>query len=284
MLFTFFHFYRHIVPHWAPRHIEHLDTTDLEVASHGFPDLAAKVTKWSKQRDTYGNLSPLQQSALAAYRTDRIFNICDTETFSDQKLLQAYFVFFDKLYFGGKLEGRCKLRMTNRKGCIRSSPLAGETYMQQSWIPPRIILKTWCYIWVFTGEDVVDAKTRRLYRIGVLLHEMVHAFLLFYGCCGQCSWDIQSDGYGHRFAWQDAAYVVEKASRDPVFLNLPIDLDRYPSMVYELLTSKAKPPADADRWELNFQKLESHITELKKLGIRSLKDYIVAIKQPPFLP
>jgi hypothetical protein len=95
--------------------------------------------------------------------------------------------------------------------------------------------------------------------IGILLHEMVHAFLHLYGCMG-CQFQFQNVGIrGHATSFQDAAYAIEMASRDPDFLNLHVDLHRLDSFKDELEAMGMGPPRDVGKWGFDIQEMEKYL-------------------------
>jgi hypothetical protein len=238
-----------------------MDTTVLKIASHGAPELATKILKWAKHRESDGNLTQLQQSALAAYRTGQVYDISESSTVGVKEMLQAYFLFFDKIYFGGYLEGRCGLRVPEWSSFSHRTfgrDALGVTSLIAFWFPPWKIRKIWCCIHVFDLPYSCDHEDR-LWLIGTLLHEMVHAFLDIYSCTG-CRFEFQNVGIsGHATSFQDAAYAIEMASCDPDFLNLHVDLNILYSLKDELEAMAMGPPRDATKWRFDIQEIEKYL-------------------------
>ena len=108
----------------------------------------------------------------------------------------------------------------------------------------------WCSIRVYDRPDYdFDDPSQRVAMLSVLLHEMIHAFLLLYSCPLKCQFDPRSSGHtGHAGAWQDAAYAVEKACNDSGCLGVDIDLGRLWCLKFEMEATGMQPPGDVGRW------------------------------------
>ncbi|PMD45415.1 hypothetical protein L207DRAFT_578333 [Hyaloscypha variabilis F] len=89
---------------------------------------------------------------------------------------------------------------------------------------------------VFLRESEGRGREEMLveYR-GILLHEMIHAFLM----CWACDFEDCSDakdvfGKGHGPAWRDIAYALESAARDLSFWNLELGRGRGEALAIEV--------------------------------------------------
>jgi len=116
---------------------------------------------------------------MKSYRSDPIFRFMDGKWWNEKDILRAYFDLFDKLFFGGTLKGHCELRLTS------FSSLNSRTGLHKHIIclrPSRNFLKLRKIIVVYRPYWHTNKRDRYLYRIGTVLHEMVHAFFGAYDC------------------------------------------------------------------------------------------------------
>ena len=98
---------------------------------------------------------------------------------------------------------------------------------------------------------------RLLYYLGTLLHEMVHAFLMLWGCDrSSCP---KNEGHGGTFL--DIAYALAKATRDSGFLNLKISLGLTVSLAVELQKTGERVPSDSQlaRWGIRRDELMNYL-------------------------
>ena len=214
----------------------HVGTDNLARGKHDARVLARKVDDYSRRRGR--NLNSKQQSALDRYKKEEIFDF-ENERCSDEVVVNAYFRLFDDLFFGSKLQGRCKLKCSKR-----DSLQEGKHALTEFWDGSGH-----CIITIFKDNDR-EPCDRLFEYVAVLLHEMAHAFLELYTCYRlSCRNDINWLGVsGHGFAWQDMAFSLTKAVRDRQLLNLPLNLARYQNFAKELHKSNVSMPRDLARW------------------------------------
>jgi hypothetical protein len=100
-------------------------------------------------------------------------------------------------------------------------------------------------------DNLADAVYHRaVFRLGTLLHEVCHAFLLIYMCPKCKNWEVYFDQFaGHGWAWQRIAAQVESMAQ--LKLGLPLDLGRFTAIQCNWKDHKTWPSVDeVDQWDL----------------------------------
>ena len=152
---------------------------------HNAAELTRILIQNSKLRGN--NLSPREKEAFAAFFKSEILDIRKDTEHSRAEVVEAYFHFFDDLFFFGSLRHRVELRLNYRKSG-GGVDLAGRTRDRSK--DDRIL-------GVFNGKSMDKAVVLELYvrqeesrsrkvalqeYRGTLLHEMIHAFLYCWAC------------------------------------------------------------------------------------------------------
>jgi len=205
-----------------PKHHENNDPTIFRFQGCDIRELVDKVTQWASHRESDASLSTMQQSALDDYRTNPIYQLSNVKGFGEKAVLRAYFLLFDKLFFGQTLERYTELHVPDRDWSW-GRKISGQNFWRICWFSRTNFLKVQCGITVYPRNKISDMKLRCLQRIGILLHEMIHVFFRIYHHQKSVTWPVYYStlGYtGHGPAWQEVAYALEQACRDPGFLNL----------------------------------------------------------------
>ncbi len=107
--------------------------------------------------------------------------------------------------------------------------------------------------------------------VGIVLHEMIHAFLLCWGCdYAGCSDANDRLGKDHGPIWQDIAYALERAARDPKFLNLDVRLSRVSALAAELHGTGRSPQSigrsGLARWNITETDLWDRYRGIAEIG------------------
>jgi hypothetical protein len=150
------------------------------------------------------------------------------------QIIQFYQPIFDKLFFLGSLKGQLQIFATGTPAQIAGN--LGWTQRDHRDASKANI----------TVNTLIDyGNTRTMSRIGTVLHEMIHAFLIIYGLP-----QYMSDPRFRRFsgtgytedgvAWQDIAYALEKAFRDPILMDVKLPPGRDISLWTEILQLQAR--------------------------------------------
>ncbi|CZR68695.1 uncharacterized protein PAC_18594 [Phialocephala subalpina] len=232
----------------------HISISSLSKGQHSASDVAMMVIEYASRREP--DLSLRQRKALAWYRSGELSKTLSTRRDNDKIVFNAYFHFFDDMFFGSLLKkGRISVYLTKKE--TRILKVAGEssTYCRKT----QGRTKTSCIIWVHRATHIKDNRDQGLFGLSTLLHEMLRCFLDSYTCLTpSCRDGLSQLGKEHGFAWQDAAYALEKAVNDPTYLNLPLMLERSFELVSELKKWGKFPVKDLGRWgftnkELKFQ-------------------------------
>jgi len=90
------------------RHTHQSTEKVLSLGRHAVPDIVRLIAEWTQRRGS--QLSARQQAALLRYRRDRVFSISNDEKYPEREFMKAYYGFFDDIFFGGCLSGRCKIK------------------------------------------------------------------------------------------------------------------------------------------------------------------------------
>jgi hypothetical protein len=240
------------------KHYNHLDVSELTKIRHSPVDLARRAQHETTRREM--NLSHNQRSVLAKYKRQQIWERLSSNKFRDEEVMKVYFDFFDELFYCSSLKKYCKVKL--------SSP-STENHANFKWRaliwswPPKAHLLS-AVIRIFRRAEITENMTRRIFYLGRLLHEITHTFLELYSCwytpCRECLQHLGPAGHG--FAWQDIAYALEKAANDSNFLNIPVQLDRYDSLLVDLDEIKEHVPhLDLSRWGFDKQEHDCEIFE-----------------------
>jgi hypothetical protein len=254
---------------------DHLGNTDsFSRGWHTPPDIARRVAEWTNRRGS--QLSGQQQTALEKYRRDRIFSISHAGKSSEKEFIEAYFNFFDDMFFGANLKGYCTIKplqlpvffcqacrtgdiSRGHRDCGKGGD-TGKTPPSSGFGPrPRRIPLT---IGIWEPRYLSSSQDRRIWKLEVLLHEIVHCIFFLYRCSDRnCREDMKRFSLlsttGDGACWQDAAYAVEGAVRDPAFVDLNIELSRSISLARELNKSgKSVVDVDLRRWTFSERDIE----------------------------
>jgi hypothetical protein len=150
---------------------------------HSYPYLVYCIKQASTLRDK--QMTPLQRAAFNNYRSNKIFSIrCHIKGVSDVSVLAHYFNLFDQLFFFGSLRPLCEVSISRTEakdtysngarceGFCADGSLMGFKF----WGKQREIV-------LYSREREGLSRSRRLEcYLGVLLHEMLHAFFDLWGC------------------------------------------------------------------------------------------------------
>ncbi|KAE8442420.1 hypothetical protein EG329_003378 [Mollisiaceae sp. DMI_Dod_QoI] len=222
----------------------HLPTSSLSKGHHSAPDVAMKVIHYTRRIER--DLNPRQKSALARYRSKDVFSTRNIGQYSESTIFNAYFRFFDDMFFGGLLKLRCTVVFTGRDG--KKLGEFGESSTHGTMVDGRAE-GVYGTIRIHEATHLKNDRERRLWGLGTLLHEMLHCFFDFYTCfIPSCRDSLPLLGKEHGFAWQDAAYALKLCVQDPSYLNLPLKLDRCGSLVDELREWGNPHVKDLGRW------------------------------------
>jgi hypothetical protein len=151
---------------------------------HSAAELTRILVQNSKRRGN--NLSPRQKKAFAAFFNSELLDIRKDTEHSRHEVVEAYFHFFDDLFFFGSLRHRVELRIADRtSGGVVG--LAGGT--RGLYKDDQILgmfdgrLKKAAVLSLFLRQEESRSRKQALqeYR-GTLLHEMIHAFLICWAC------------------------------------------------------------------------------------------------------
>jgi hypothetical protein len=122
----------------------------------------------------------LQNAALGHYRRSTIFNTRNGKNFKEIEIIKAYFRLFDHPFFGGGLcdYGEIKLKPKTADDvlglCEEMSTWA--EFFDGKTREVKFLIKIW------TINDMVDERERRLDQLGTMVHEMIHAYFAIYAC------------------------------------------------------------------------------------------------------
>jgi hypothetical protein len=229
---------------------------------HSATHLTEMVVAFSKHRGE--QLSRMQQSGLNWYLDDKIFNLSSSiSDIHDKDVIEAYFKLFDRLFFFGSLEGRCEVHFSIRQNVSAGMNGASE-HNTFSFLPlGKIIL-----LKLYKRDYQFPRRRDRLNSfLGTVLHEMIHAFHLLWGCKYRwCERKIENEGKsGHGWAWQDTAYALEMAVRDRQFLVLDIVLGRDMALADALHREKLGIPRQLlPKWGLRYEDVEKSLKVIEQ--------------------
>jgi hypothetical protein len=174
----------------------------------------------------WGYPSQRQVTALDRFENGSVRQYLRDDQCFSQEAFAAFFEVFDDLFFFGSLRERVTFRIV---------PLTGN---QQSTIPAltkpvRVIVTDG------TTEMHIEIQITTINEVnellGILLHEMCHAFFLIYSCnvdnCMNRFENCAKDGHG--IAWQKVAAAIEKYARQK--LSLQLDLTRLRSFAMAIV-------------------------------------------------
>lgn len=205
--------------HGHPRAV--LDT--LKTCQHHPLEPAAAISAYlHRLRAGKIELCGSQQRLLAAFRArEPIYDLNRDSTCSGRERLKAYTLLFDNLLFRGLLTKPSNLDVILLYRSVGIS--SGDTQ--------RIDGRTTIEVYIH-HEHIYNPQKRFRKHIGVLLHEMTHAFLLGYGCqeCIILHENMGTTGHGH--AWQDLMHAIQPTTKD--FLGLDVLANRLGHLAIEL--------------------------------------------------
>jgi hypothetical protein len=134
-------------------------------------------------------LSSQQKAALDSFQKRKVFDLGDSNpNYLYPNVLDAYFCFFDDLFFFGSLRDRCELHLRRFAGNRGGVGLSGRTEKKQKEFSLSRIFKgpekEMFVIALYLGGESAECGRRDelLSYIGSLLHEMIHAFLNCWAC------------------------------------------------------------------------------------------------------
>ena len=134
-----------------------------------------------------------------------------TTPISVMEIIAPYFVLFDNMFFFGSLAGNVDFFLR--------SEVAGSGWAWTREHPPHVQWVMGCrpieitfFLVPTEGKTIVEVAEQ---YIGTLLHEMIHAFMVLYGCKQSCCRrQFEEAGKsGHGVAWLDAATRIERGWR-----------------------------------------------------------------------
>jgi hypothetical protein len=95
--------------------------------------------------------------------------------------------------------------------------------------------------------NVDNSARRTIYRIGTILHEVLHAYVESYSCDDElCRTRPDNRGYddGHGRAWQLIAVKLEEVAGQ--LLNIELDLGRWTALEQHIQSSYRIMPSECD--------------------------------------
>ncbi|KAF8859177.1 hypothetical protein BDZ45DRAFT_689470 [Acephala macrosclerotiorum] len=228
----------------SPIYHRHLATAALSKGQHSAADVARKAMEYARRREP--GLNSRQRHALAWYRSGEFNKTLRTAHDNEKRILNAYFHFFDDLFFGGCLsKSRRSVYLTKKETKVLKVAGESSTYCRKV----HGKCEASGTIWIHRATHITNTHDRGLFCLSTLLHEMLHCFLDIYTCPKpSCRDDLKQLGKQHGFAWQDAAYALEKAVTDTKYLNLPLMLERPFELVLELSEWGNPPIENLGRW------------------------------------
>ncbi|KUJ07871.1 uncharacterized protein LY89DRAFT_677639 [Mollisia scopiformis] len=226
------------------RHHRHYPTTTYCRGRHSSHEVAKTVIDFAKRRGS--TLHERQRVAISRYRSDNVFNTRNAGNHSEGAIFEAYFKFFDLMFFGGILKLGCKVVLTGKDVEKMNAYGVASTHGKLVNGRPKGVYGN---IRIHNASHLKNPRDRRLAGLSTLLHEMLHCFLDFYTCFrSDCRDRFEDLGQEHGIAWQDAAYALEECVRDPTFINLPLVLGRRLALVNELNEWGHPKICDLRRW------------------------------------
>lgn len=135
---------------------------------------------------------------------------------------QAY-RFFNNLLFQGLLTGRCGinvLQTLEESEKHRKAEVLEKSYAICEWSPHPLEPRETAVQITFKAFEKRMQSPRR--ALGVLLHEMIHAYLCIY--CSREESLLDHKSGGHSPAWYKIASVLEQCGEEPINLNVQMEL------------------------------------------------------------
>lgn len=178
-----------------------------------------------------------QSKAIERFKYQGHTNFAQPTNLED---LRRFFEIFNDIFFNGVLLGYCTVGIYSDSHRDREEAYCSNTF-RGTWSngrDPRYLKERDEFQLMFKIRPASKTPWREfLYVLGILLHEMAHAFLSLYGCqCGHgCfeDWTIEDEFFGHGPFWQRITRAMEgtrRGPRDKMFNELPLDLGRQHSM------------------------------------------------------
>jgi len=240
--------------------MEHLPVSTLQLRRHAQSDLVDRVVEISKREES--NQSSLQRTALERYRTGSIFWNSMEEEYEEIEVLNAWLNLVDDLFFGQSLTAYCTIKLMSKKPRQnKNRVILGQcSVSSKRKFPSGNLHSIKCVIEIWTDPDIDNEHDQRLSRLGILVHEMIHAYFRIYAChwrpCYTLSYALESEGKtGHGFAWQDIAFAISIAAADPSYLGTHLQLGRIESLAKELNAPKQDANVDLSRWGLSSEEI-----------------------------
>lgn len=218
------HHHRRINTDKLLKTLEHAFTPNRHNASH----LADLLIHFSKRRNE--QLTTLQKLSLHLFHSERAYDLRDAAEAPDGKVLAAYFELFDRLFFFGSLNGLCAITRSPR--ISSKNDFDGRTFYKENMgenNTPGAVFRGDLICDIIISTQDLPSRYERLRRyIGSLLHQMLHAFFQLWTCPRPHCFDkVYTNGeHRHWRIWQEVAFALEDAARDPSLLNLDLYLNR----------------------------------------------------------
>ncbi|KAF7950904.1 uncharacterized protein EAE97_002456 [Botrytis byssoidea] len=154
-----------------------------------------------------------------------------------RKFTTHYIAIYDKLFFFGSLFAT--RRVSYRVKWMEENKVKNSVATTSADLDPSDNQVKECAINLHSGDG-----------LGTLAHEMLHAFMLIFGCRGCYKPPEQTTDAGHGHAWQDAAYEIEVAC--DLFLSNDVNLGRWTSLSHDVENHGMPMPEERllRKWDL----------------------------------
>ncbi|TGO70261.1 hypothetical protein BOTNAR_0002g00450 [Botryotinia narcissicola] len=167
-----------------------------------------------------------------------------------RKFTTHYIAIYDKLFFFGSLFAtrrvgyRVKWKEENK---VKNSVATTSADLDPSGNQVKECAID-LYVKTYSSYATTQEQVRRW--LGTLAHEMLHAFMLIFGCRGCYKPPEQTTDAGHGHAWQDAAYEIEVAC--DLFLSNDVNLGRWTSLSHDVENHGMPMPEERllRKWDL----------------------------------
>jgi hypothetical protein len=143
-------------------------------------------------------------------------------------IIRTYFQIFDRIFFFGALKGLVRVAFAPPEEMGFSLGRCATRYLNSRALIPVNFAASIEIIDFSQYEEVNLRNTKRDFYLGVLLHEMLHAYIAIYLCtCNEgCNalYGAAMGRSGHGDLWIDAAFAIEQATGP--LLGMRLDLGR----------------------------------------------------------